>query len=231
MPIVDLRTHETTVYSWDVLFQFGYGQPEYVDHLGLFGDEQAQRGVTSKTNLPITHVQPCLLETHSRNDFIGTANLSEDERLDVAVFVEGVRNEKEGLRDLAKLVGEENARRRLFRLYPCYSPGTDDFAFRRFSCVGFVIMAYDAIRIPLLSSSVPDIFYSDLLLIECDDLDHIRDAETRDYLGISDTEPMAFIFPGYVLHAMNRPADVIRNDPYSPHRGDEHYPSKANTTA
>jgi len=231
VPIVDLRSFEATAHPWDVLFQLGFTQPKYVDHLGLFSDDEACVGVTSKRYLAMAHVQPCFTESHESSHFLGKAELSQEECEDVATFVEGVRKEKDGLRDLAKLIGEENARNRLFRLYPCYSIATDDFAFRRFSCVGFVIMAYDAIDITLLASRLPEIIYDDLLKVESDDLARIRDATTRQYLGVIDDGPMEFVFPGYVLHAMDRSTGEIRDTPYSPRRGDEFYPSEANTTA
>lgn len=227
MPVFDLRYEEVTVHPWDVLFQLGFQQPEYVDHLGLFGDDEPSYGVTSKRHLAMAHVQPCYVQSRESSQFLGKSDLSHDECEDVAAFVEGVRKERDGLRDLAKLLGEEKARDRLFRLHPCYSSkGTDGFAFRRFSCVGFVIMAYTAIDIHLLASQLPEIFYVDLQKIESDDSARIRDSETREYLGIIDDGPMEFVFPGYVLHAMDRPASEIRETPYSPQRGDEYFSSR-----
>jgi hypothetical protein len=90
--------------------------------------------------------------------------------------------------------------------------------YRRFSCVGFVLACYRRIGIVLVNEdgpSLPDVDI-DTLAAVYGDVVRNEGFRARYDLGIGGRGPWQILLPGYLLHALNRPAHEIRRGPYHP---------------
>jgi hypothetical protein len=92
----------------------------------------------------------------------------------------------------------------------------------RFSCAGFVAEAYERARIRLVREDrLPKV---DLDLIKAaypDFASWLDRSEFRESLGLEGDGDWPVLLCGYLFHAVNREADIIRREPYTPKPGDE----------
>ena len=89
--------------------------------------------------------------------------------------------------------------------------------YRRFSCVSFVIAAYlDGAGIDLIDTSSPEILPEvGLETVARAYGQHLRRLDrVRAQVGAPGAGPWHILLPGYVCHALDRPDESIRGNPY-----------------
>ena len=202
----------------------------FLSHAMLCDEPATRADVHSNTSLSVAHMCPPIVAGPYKCDFAAGIALSEAERRKIQRFVERFRKEMEanakqleiGPFDPTKALPSEPR----YLIHPERLPPKLDSPLWSFSCVGFVISAYKNGRITLLSPNRPLKTIEDLKLlypIRADDLD---DAEKRaEYLPEGgDRWPVALV--GYLANAFNRSDDEVRQYPFEPQLGDEHFPSE-----
>jgi hypothetical protein len=93
--------------------------------------------------------------------------------------------------------------------------------YRRYSCAGFVLDAHLQVEIELVETdeaSLPEVG-RDEIGAAYPELARMDD-QRRTWLGIPGDGPWRVLLAGYVLHALNRPTDKIRSEPYRARPGD-----------
>ncbi len=116
----------------------------------------------------------------------------------------------------------------MYCVHPHASPFYEDdgrYARMRFSCAGFVFEAYKKARIELLDSN--DLPMVDIAVIRLAYPGHVRLMEagkiSPEALGLEGSGPWPVLLCGYLFHALNRNADVIRHEPYAPSFVDRYF--------
>ncbi len=155
-------------------------------------------------------------ETPGPADVVGRAELTDDEQNKVRVFVEKHLAEHEAL----------SRTREGYSAHPhCKEVRDGDVVvITRFSCAGFVFEAYRAARITLLDlSSMPEVSLDTLAVAYGVAL--LERGPIRERCGLCGDGPWPVMLPGYLLHALNRDGESIRNTPHRPQPGEEHFPA------
>jgi hypothetical protein len=95
--------------------------------------------------------------------------------------------------------------------------------FRKFSCAGLVLECYRSVGIDLLvqdSLRLPEIDLATVVSIYGPDM---TAEAVRRRIGIPGNGPWRVVLAGYVIHALNRPDDVVRRSPHCPSSSEERY--------
>ncbi|MDZ7619319.1 MAG: hypothetical protein U1E05_20155 [Patescibacteria group bacterium] len=116
----------------------------------------------------------------------------------------------------------------MYRIHPHAEPFHENdgrYARTRFSCAGFVFEAYKKARIALVDlNSLP---MCDIAIIDSGYRRHMRFMEaegiSRDALGLAGDGPWPILLCGYLLHSLNREANVVRRELYTPSISDRHF--------
>ncbi len=96
-------------------------------------------------------------------------------------------------------------------------PVTGTKRYRKFSCVGFVLECYEkGAGIQLLDVDHENFPYVDEAVLTDAYGISVNRENMRERLGIEDAPPWQIALPGYVLHALARPAPEVRARPYLP---------------
>lgn len=161
---------------------------------------------------------------------LGTAELDSEgldrgERRRIKAFVDERMSERDAQK--ARLDRMQTIERRCqeYSIHPDYVPPNENTTLWRFSCVGFVLRAYETARIQLLNrDSLPMISLEKLKAAYPSWAGLLSKAEVRERLGIGQGREWPIVLAGYVLHSLAREAAEIRNAPYVVDAGDEHFP-------
>ncbi len=161
---------------------------------------------------------------------IGSAVLTDDEVQKIRTFIDRHALEhlvflKLGLRERINLSPQ------MYCVYPHFSPYREDdgrYARTRFSCAGFVFEAYKNARIELLDiSTLPSMEVAAIRLAYHDQIEFLeRGGIDLEALGLEGSGPWPVMFCGYLFHALNREASVIRNEPFTPDMADRYFPRR-----
>ena len=156
---------------------------------------------------------------HVRGDVVGSAALTDDEVQKIKAFVDRHANEHLLFSQFSTSQLIEAAPQ-MYCVLPHASPLQENdgrYARTRFSCAGFVLEAYKRARIKLLDlNGVPTV---DMAIIAAA-YPQIRFIESgrisAEALGLGGNGPWPVLLCGYLFHALNREADVIRQEAYTP---------------
>jgi hypothetical protein len=147
----------------------------------------------------------------------GTADLKVGEMRQIGVFVDEHLSEYEA----------ENVRgRQQYIIMPhCREPDAG-CSVRRFNCAGFVIEAYRYAGVDLVvtdTDSLPTISLETLSQAYPAAARILTNGNRRRQLGLEGDGPWPVVLAGYVMNALNRPADDIRHQPYQPQPKNEYF--------
>ena len=193
--------------------------PNFVRHVGLFGDERKE--LRRNEQLPLVHMGPPLgvnegeIPVHA----VGTAGLSTDDILQVQVFVD----DRAGEYEAAKI---RNPRAQ-YCVIPHAEPHEEPdgtVTYWKFSCAGFVIEAYRYVDLDLLVTDQERLPPVDVDLIEAAYPGIFDSARRRERYNLRGDGPWKIVLAGYVINALDRPVDAIRGIPYQPVSGDGFFP-------
>lgn len=185
---------------------------------------------SQKNRVDAVHMGPPLGDTPATIHAIGTAELDGigidgGERRSIKAFVDERMSERDA--QSARLNRMPTIERRFqeYSVHPDYVPPDSNTTLWRFSCVGFVLRAYEIARIQLLDrDSLPMISLEKLKAAYPGWAGLLSKAEVRQRLGIGQGNEWPVVLAGYVLHALDRKAAEIRLRPYLVKPGDEKFP-------
>lgn len=194
-------------------------------------DESSDRSdVNERTRVRVAHMRPPVAAESFRCHVVSGIALTERERSKIRKFVERFRKEMEANAKQLELAPDDPPKtlpsEPRYLIHPERQPPKTACPLWSFSCLGFVISAYKNGRITLLSPNRPLKTIEDLKLLYPVRADDFDDANKRaEYLPEGgDSWPVALV--GYLANAFNRSDDEVRQAPFEPQPGDEHFPSQ-----
>ena len=229
MPARRLTAVPTWIRRFDVAAQDSAdaGEARFVGHLALA--LEARGDVAAGTEVSITHVRPPrkpqdVMAVHS----LGSVPLTVEEQQMVEVFVDNAMGE---LLAIERRSRRNTLKEYIVRPHVLPVPDTDGTVkYNRYSCVGFVVEAYrhaevtildtDEASLPPVSLDVLQEAYPLLRRLVGDP----GEQETLRDIGLGGGGPWPVVLPGYVLHALDRPSEYIREEAYDARPGDGRFP-------
>ena len=226
MPSYRVAGSTLSLSIFDVVGQDG-DESGFIGHSGL----AESAGSQNAAKISVLDMGPPLHgqggPSHVVANVVGSATLTDDEVQKIKTFVNRHANEHLVFRHFSPRQLIEAAQQ-MYCVYPHASPFREDdgrYARMRFSCAGFALEAYKKARIKLLDSS--DLPMVDIEVIELAYPGPARlmerDTISREALGLGGCGPWPVLLCGYLFHALNRDADVIRNEPYAPSIADRYF--------
>ncbi len=219
MPAFDLSQGSQTLARYDVVGQHSDDVPNFIRHVGLFDGEASKVSVDEEVD--VAHMGPPLETGRGiRVHTVGRIPLTNDEIKQIEARIEEIADEYEA---------EDVDRKRQYIVDPPWHDVRDSVTgvrrYRRFSCAGFVLDSHLQIDIELLNLDDGVLPEVDKKMLESAYPDVVRKgADLEDY-GVGGDGPWRIVLAGYVLHALNRPSERIRHEPYQAQSGDELFPS------
>lgn len=212
MPAIDFAKGPETLSRYDVVGVFSKDQSRFVRHVGLFDEDK--RIVEAGKKVNVAHMGPPLGQGEAiEMDVAGHIPLTADEIKKISIWIKKITDEY------------PNSTARQYVIRPPWKdeidPHTNVRRYRRYSCAGFVLDGHRKIGIELLKfdeNSLPDV---DKATIESAYPDTNYGDKLLSYWGLEGNGPWKVVLAGYVLHALNRPSDQIRQEPYQAQYGDE----------
>jgi hypothetical protein len=220
MPAQLLRDEPVPAHRYDVAAHDSQDLPNFVQHVGLFADDRSE--LRRNDQVPLVHMGPPL-ETGEGTIAIqsmGTAALRTDDILQIQIFIDDRAAEYEA-------AGIRQDKRAQY----CVLPHVESFqeldgtvTYWKFSCAGFVIEAYRFAGLDLLITDQGRIPPVGLHLLDAAYPGIAASPRLRAHFKLQGDGPWNVVLAGYVLNALNRPADAIRREPHQPTRGDAFFP-------
>jgi hypothetical protein len=194
-------------------------------------DEPADRSdVNERTRVRVAHMRPPIAAELFRCHVVSGIALTERERTKIRRFVDRFRKEMEANAKQLELAPNDPPQtlpsEPRYLIHPERLTPRAGSTLWSYSCVGFVISAYRNGRITLLSPNRPLKTLEDLKLLYPDRAEELDDPDKRaEYLPEGgDSWPVALV--GYLFNAFNRSDEEVRQTPFQPQLGDEHFPSQ-----
>lgn len=219
MPSFDLSQGSQSLTRYDVVGQHSGVVPFFIEHVGLSKREVSD--VSLGGAVDVAHMGPPLdtggvMRAHA----VGRIPLANDEIKQVEVWIEEVADEYSD--------EKVHGRRQFCYLSPWEDVPDDNTnvrRYRRYSCAGFVIDAYSQVHVKLFdfeNGVWPDVDKG-MLQLAYPGASPVRASHRRS--KIQGSGPQRIVPAGYVLHALDRPSELIRREPYQAQSGDELFPS------
>lgn len=214
----DLSQGSQTLARYDVVGMHSDDPLRFIRHVGLFDGDASSVSVDEKVK--VAHMGPPL-ETGRvvRAHAVGRVPLTNDEIKLVEAWIVEIADEYET---------EGADWERQYRVDPPWQdvrdPNTGVRRYRQFSCAGFVLDAHQQIDVELLDldrSVLPEV---DKKMLQAAYPDVVRKGTDLEVYGVGGDGPWRIVLAGYVLHALNRPSELIRREPYQAQSGDELFP-------
>ncbi len=222
MPASRLTDEPQAIGRFDVI-GMERSKPYLVRHVAL---SLFNRSARLGEKLHVAHMCPPFEqnpneETCACHSF-GTADLTADDEEEIKLFLD-------------ELDGEYQAATRrieadawcVYVAYPNKLQETEadgTVVFTRYSCATLVMDAYEAIEVVLI---VPD--ENEIPSLTIEQIGEVfpailRDGTKRQQILLGERSDWPVVLPGYILHAMNRPADHVRQEAYVPDFPDAYFP-------
>jgi hypothetical protein len=215
MPAIDLDQGPQKLSRYDVVGKRAERQTSFVTHVGLYDADN--QFVKTGDAVSTVHMRPPLEQGKTIKVHVaGHVPFTNDEIKEISVWIAEIIDEyhKEN-------IGPE-------RQYIIHPPWEDEYdlntgvrRYRRYSCAGFVLDGHHQVHIELVQideDSLPDVKLS--IIISAYPVAE-RHSIVRGRYGLKGDGPWKVLLPGYVLHALSRPTDQIRQEPYRAKQGDE----------
>ena len=226
MPSYRVAGSRLSLSIFDVVGQDG-DESGFIGHTGL----AKSAGSQNAAKIPVLDMGPPLHgqggSGHVKANVVGSASLTDDEVQKIKTFVNRHANEHLVFLQFSTSQLIESAPQ-MYCVHPHASPLYEDdgrYARMRFSCAGFVFEAYKKARIKLLDSN--DLPKVDIAVIRLAYRGQVRLMEggriSPEALGLDGSGPWPVLLCGYLFHALNRDAHVIRHEPYTPRIADRYF--------
>lgn len=216
-----------TVRPLDVLGREFLG---FLSHAMICDEPASRADVRSNTLLRVAHMCPPIVASTFKCNVAAGIVLTEPERRKIQRFVERFRKEMEANAIQMQLVPldqiETLPTEPRYLIHPERMPPKTGYTLWSFSCVGFVVAAYKNGGITILSQHRPLKTLDDLKQLYPQRAAQLDDPDKREELlpEGGDSWPVALV--GYLFNAFNRSDEEVRQNPFQPQLGDEHFPSQ-----
>ena len=219
-----LGSEPVSIGKYDVAAQDSATTPHFVGHVGL-ADEQRD-DVRWNSEISLVHMGPPLMRGPSGIPIhaMGQAGLTASQIRQIGVFVD---------EHLSEYEAERVRGPRQYVVHPHVREPDTDVPCRRFSCAGFVIEAYRDADLKLVvtePSRLPRVDLETLTNAYSDVAHLLRIPARRSRFGLQGDGPWPVVLAGYVMNALNRTAEEIRDGPYTPASGDEYFPARRSSS-
>jgi len=217
MPALDLEQGPRSLSRYDVVGMHADEQGRFVTHVGLHDADN--RSVKMGDDISAVHIRPPLeLGAAVTAHVAGHVPLTNDEIKEISAWIAEIADEYQ-------TAGAE--KRHQYVIDPPWEDKVDSNTgirrYRRYSCAGFVLDSHLQVDIALLNidtGALPEV-----------DRHTITSAypEVREHpgllrlFGLGGNGPWKIVLAGYVLHALDRPTEQIRQEPYKAQAGDERF--------
>jgi hypothetical protein len=220
MPAQRLGGLPTSIRKYDVAAQDSDNKVKFIQHVGLSEDDRDD--IRWNTQISLAHMGPPLRRGDRGYPIhaIGTANLTVGQCRQIDVFIDEQRSEYEA---------EKIRRHQQYVIHPHVREPDAEVSCRRFSCAGFVIVAYQYAGIDLVITDpdlLPTVSLETLSQAYPRSTSRLQDPDIRIQYGLKGDPPWPVVLAGYVMNALDRPSEEIRREPYQPVAGDEFFPSQ-----
>ncbi len=203
------------------------GSSDLMVHAMLFDEESDRFDVTNNTNLRTAHMGPPLGNATRTCDAVGGITLTDDQKLRIKEFIARNKDSAKKRSIEYRRRGQKADPRDLYVILPAAKAPSGDFIYWRFSCVGFVLKAYEQIQIQLLSGPIPERRLEELKTFYPWAVSDLDDASSRERFGIGAGDRWRVELVGYLLHSLARDESKVIAAPYTPQRGDEYFPRQS----
>jgi hypothetical protein len=222
------RVSETmlSLSRFEVVGQDG-AETEFIGHAGLV----EATGSHHTASVPVLDMGPPL-HGHDkvgqvRGDVVGSAALTDDEVQKIKTFVDRHANEHAVFSQFSTSQ-RMRAVPQMYCVHPHVAPLCEDdgrYVRMRFSCAGFVLESYKTARIRLLDlNALPMVDMAIIAAAYPQQTQMIeREMIAAKDLGLDGDGPWPVLLCGYLFHALNRAADVIRQSMYAPDIMDRYF--------
>ncbi len=226
MPSYRVTGSTLSLSIFDVVGKDG-DESGFIDHTGL----AESAGSQDAAKIPVLDMGPPLHgqggSGHVRATVVGSATLTDDEVQKIKTFVD--RHANEHLVFLQFNTSQViRAAPQMYCVHPHACPLYEDdgrYTRMRFSCAGFVFEAYRKARIELLdSNNLPMVDIAVIRLAYPGPVGLMEGGRiSREALGLEGSGPWPVLLCGYLFHALNRGANIIRHEPYAPSISDRYF--------
>jgi hypothetical protein len=215
MPTHDLTTKAAPLERFCVIGQRLDSPETFIRHVALYNGDTDR--VEYGQPVDVAHMGPPLaanekIDAHAA----GSVPLTSEEIAAIETWIEKIEDEYRAVKPRAFV---QYIVRPPFEDYRDRNTGVRRH--RRFSCAGFVLDAHLQVEIELVATDeagLPEVG-RDEIGAAYPELARMDD-QRRAWLGIPGDGPWRVVLAGYVLHALNRPTDKIRSEPYRARPGD-----------
>ncbi len=212
MPTFNFDQGPQMLSLYDVVGQRTDGQTRFVKHVGLFGEDN--QSVKIGDEVSVLHMGPPLEQGGAIKVHVaGHVPLTNDEIKIIDTWFEKIVDE------YPRLPEEQ------FVIRPPWKDQRDSNngsrRYRRYSCAGFVLDSHRQVDIELLQideGSLPDVYPQTIMLAY-----GLNPGPLLSAFGLEGDGPWKVVLAGYVLHALNRTTNQIRQEPYQAKEGDEQF--------
>jgi hypothetical protein len=205
------------------------GVSDLMLHAMLFDEDDDRTDVMRTTQLRIAHMGPPLGRATATSDAVGGIDLTEDQILRIKKFIAQCKDASDTRKKEYQKRGLRANPRELYVILPSAKPPNGDFAYWRFSCVGFVVKAYSQVKVVLLKGPIPERTLAELKDYYPGFAKELDDATTRLEMGIGTGGRWPVELVGYVLHSFSRSDVELLAGPYMPQFGDEYFPRQSSS--
>jgi len=217
MPTLDLEQGPQPLSRYDVVGMHADRRFRFVMHVGLHDADN--RSVEVDDDVSAVHMRPPLKHGEVIKAHVaGHVPLTNDEIKEISAWIEEIADE---------YVDSSVGWRSQYVIDPpwqdVYHQITGVRRYRRYSCAGFVLHSHRQVGIELLkidAHALPEVS-------QCTITSAYPDAGKHPRLlcqwGLEGSGPWRVVLAGYVLHALGRPTEQIRQEPYQAQPGDEQF--------
>jgi hypothetical protein len=215
MPAFAFSRQPQPARRYDVIGVHSATLSSFVRHVALFNNGGG--AVCLNQNVDVVHMGPPLVRHgKAKASVMGVVPLTNDEVREIEIWIAQIDDEYAQSR-----VGPL----RQYIINPPWQdwPPNGVRRYRRYSCAGFVLDAYRAVDIHLLEldeQSLPPVDKDAL----CAAYPEAANPRMLQRLDLQGTGPWRIVLAGYVLHALNRAQEQIRQEPYRAQPGNERFP-------
>lgn len=218
MPAFDLNQGQRTLSRYDIVGLYSERAESFVRHVGLLSEDV--QDVNAGDEINAVHMRPPLEKGGLfKVDVAGEIPLTNDERKQLDVWIDKIDDEYPRFPTKQYVINPP--------FKDEYDSNTGVHRYRRYSCAGFVLDGYSQVNIELLDiekNSLPMVDRETLISAYPVYLKAKKYPNLLNSLGISGDGPWKVVLPGYILHALNRSNEEIRQEPYNVKEGDEKFP-------
>jgi hypothetical protein len=206
------------------------GASDLMVHAMLLDEENPRSDVTIATQLRIAHMGPPLGNATRTSDAVGGIGLSKDQSLRIKKFIAQCKNASDKRKEEYRKRDQKPDPRELYVILPSAKSPNKDFTYWRFSCTGFVLKAYEQLKIVLLKGPIPHRTLDELKAFYPFFAQELDKPDTRAEMGIGTGDSWPVELVGYLLHSFARSDAEIIAGPYAPQLRDEYFPRQSSTT-